>query len=451
MVNVLVLIIFCLSFAILAWRKTLWGLAIILFLLPIYLIRFHLGFIPMTLLEAIILILFAIWLIKSKFQVISYEFREKFRGWILPIAIFFLAATIAVFVSPDKVAALGIWKAYFVEPILFLIVLVGTVKKEEDLKILLWALGGSAIYLGALAIYQKFTGYLIPNADWFAPETRRVTGVYGYPNAVGLYLAPLAVLYFGLLIQKLKNPLPFGHPLFQRGKGRDLNSTPDRKELRGGLIEIIFYLAVIILSLLGIIFAVSEGAMVGVMAGIIFLALVFKKTRYSTVVLIILAVVVLQFQPVVKNLIREKATLSDVSGKIRLEMWGETWQMLKDHPLTGAGLAGYQTVVAPYHKAKHIEIYLYPHNVILNFWSELGILGLIGFLWIIIKFFWQGLIKIYKNVETRLVAALLLAMMVTILIHGLVDVPYFKNDLAILFWFIVGGLICLNNFDRIRN
>jgi uncharacterized ion transporter superfamily protein YfcC len=32
----------------------------------------------------------------------------------------------------------------------------------------------------------------------------------------------------------------------------------------------------------------------------------------------------------------------------------------------------------------------------------------------------------------------LMGAMVVIVVHGLVDVPYFKNDLAVLFWVMIG-------------
>ena len=38
--------------------------------------------------------------------------------------------------------------------------------------------------------------------------------------------------------------------------------------------------------------------------------------------------------------------------------------------------------------------------------------------------------------------------MITILVHGLVDVPYLKNDLAILFWIIFGLTISIYNTRR---
>ena len=102
--------------------------------------------------------------------------------------------------------------------------------------------------------------------------------------------------------------------------------------------------------------------------------------------------------------------------------------MLRDHPFFGAGLAGYPKIFSPYHKATYIEIYQYPHNIILNFWSELGLLGLIALLWLIIQFTRTAL----QQKQYRL-----LACMLVIVIHGLVDVPYFKNDLAVFFWLLI--------------
>ena len=161
----------------------------------------------------------------------------------------------------------------------------------------------------------------------------------------------------------------------------------------------------------------------------------------------------------------------DTDGQIRQELWKETWQMLKDGKLLlGAGLANYQSAVAPYHQSgiyvrnddpefdkwvaisleyqqkvwQPLEIYLYPHNIFLNFWSELGLAGMLLFVWIIGKFLmldFRLLISDYKN--KSLILGLTGAMIV-IVVHGLVDAPYFKNDLAVLFWLLIGMLGVLN-------
>jgi len=191
--------------------------------------------------------------------------------------------------------------------------------------------------------------------------------------------------------------------------------------------------------------------------------LMTKKLRLPTVALAILLIIVVLSVPQFKNYVWQQISFQNDSGKVRLIMWRETWQMLKDRPLFGAGLAGYQETFAPYHKAKYIEIYLYPHNLFLNFWSELGLFGLIIFLMIAFQFFKLGFKDLIRNwnlpagrqdleienyKEWKIDKTLLLASMatmITILIHGLVDVPYFKNDLSILFWLIIGATIIIKN------
>jgi len=81
------------------------------------------------------------------------------------------------------------------------------------------------------------------------------------------------------------------------------------------------------------------------------------------------------------------------------------------------------------------------------------------FLIIIFQFFKLGFQKLFRNLkleirnsdpkkDSQILILALLASMVTILIHGLVDTPYFKNDLSILFWLIV-GLTIYQNCDKI--
>jgi len=102
-----------------------------------------------------------------------------------------------------------------------------------------------------------------------------------------------------------------------------------------------------------------------------------------------------------------------------------------------------------------LEIYLYPHNLVLNFWSELGLAGLLLFIWIILKYFWLGISSLSlrgsasdrSNLTTEKYLVIgLISAMVVIIVHGLVDVPYFKNDLAIMFWLLAAtmGSIIIN-------
>lgn len=427
------LILFFSLFAYLAWRNLLWATAATVALLPSYLIRFPIGPFPTTVLEIIVLILFAVWIIKLKIN------REKLRTatkilvttkWSWLVSVWLLFATISFIISPNLRAAAGVWKAYFIEPILFLIVFINVIKTKKDLELIFYALGLSALYVSAFAVYQKFTGFAIPNPIWQAAETRRVTSFYGYPNAIGLYLAPIVTLYAGWLIANIQYLI---------------SNIKKLSTARYWLLNIGYLLLVIVASVLAIIFARSEGGYVGILAGLFFLGVAIKKLRWPTVAVAIIFVLVVGLVPQFKHYAVEQITFQNDSGKVRLIMWQETWQMLRDRLLSGAGLAGYQETFAPYHKAKYIEIYLYPHNLFLNFWSEVGLGGLIVFLLVTAKFFIFGFKNLKSKIKNRkplefgnTLTAATMASMTTILIHGLVDVPYFKNDLAIFFWLLIG-------------
>ncbi|MBT5337831.1 hypothetical protein HN858_02880 [Candidatus Falkowbacteria bacterium] len=451
------LTIYCVLFAILAWKRIDWAVAFVIFCLPTYLIRFSVFGLPMTLLEVMILLLFVVWLIKKVTNAANfYKYYKSvtlsnYKWWIL---IFLFFATVSVFVSPDRTVALGIWKAYFIEPILFFVVLINIPRLKSGVKLvslITGALGASALVVAIPAIIQKFWPIGIENSFWAAEATRRVVSWYGFPNAVGLYLAPIVILFLGLIIVFF-------------GKGRR-----DKSRLYSWVFVLSCFCVLVPLS--AIIFARSEGALFGILAAVIFLGLFYpnKRLRLISLVSLVSLVLLVSFIPQARTYAVDKISLSDHSGQIRVQQWKETWTMLTDgREVFGAGLAGYQTTIEPYHAEgiwiedkqdpewlrkvlyneefkkqawQPTEIYMYPHNIILNFWSEIGLFGMLVVLVLGMKFlmnYWK-----VKNRENQKIYLVLIAVMVAILVHGLVDVPYFKNDLSVFWWllFAVGWLV----------
>lgn len=401
------LAIFFILFTWLTTRRILNGLLLIVAFLPVYLLRFQIFNIPMTVLEGMILITTLIWIIQHRHdwkKVGASTIKGKlpptpFNRWFTATILLLIAATISVFTSDNTQAAMGIWKAYFVEPLLFFSIFISTVKTDADKKQIIWALLLGTLPITIFAIIQKFTGWLIPNPFWQAVETRRVTSFFGYPNAVALYVAPL---------------MPLAIYLWNRR-----------------LAQKILLIIIIITGILAIIFAQSTGAIIALAGTAILFGLANKKTRPWTFGAMIIFAIIFFTSPL-KQPFANEVLFQGVSGQLRLNMWGETVEMLKTHPILGAGLANYQTAVRPWHILRWAEIYLYPHNIFITFWSETGLFGLIAFLWLIILFF-------KKTIFSRTVLArVLIASMIIILIHGIVDVPYFKNDLSVIFWTLLG-------------
>ena len=123
--------------------------------------------------------------------------------------------------------------------------------------------------------------------------------------------------------------------------------------------------------------------------------------------------------------------------------------------LTGAGLAAYSKKIAPYHQkvnGENIEIFHHPHNIFLTMWVNLGILGLIGFVWILVWFFSVALSRNNLTIgqfNNSTIIPFLAASMITLLTTGLVDSPYIKNDLSIFFWALM-TLLVISRSDNLK-
>lgn len=381
-------------------------------LTPTYLVRFKIGGVPTTMFELCIVGLCIAAVLRAVFvPAVRREYGDKIkkipRDVVIASGLFFLAGCISVIVAPSAHAALGIWRAYIVEAMAFGLVAWLHVNSVKDFRYIAAAFSITAAVVALIAIVQKFTGWGISTASWRAAETRRVVSVFGYPNAVALYLELVMPFFVGMIM------------IVRAWRVR------------------MWYLFVLVISCAAIIFAQSSGAAAALVgtAWIFFVA--YRRTRVWAIVVAIICAVALLVSPY-KQKFADEFLLQGYSGQIRTHMWHETIKMLEPRWFVGAGLAGYQTRVAPYHELKHVEIYLYPHNLVLTLWSELGLLGLGAFGWIfgmlviwMVRALRQGLF------EVRVWAGAVIATLLIISIHGLVDIPYFKNDFSALFWLLV--------------
>ncbi|HTW97020.1 MAG TPA: hypothetical protein VMD74_05180, partial [Candidatus Methylomirabilis sp.] len=171
-------ILFLFAFFVLSSKKLDWAVMLIIAGLPLYLIRFKLFGLPMTMLEAMILIAFFCWLIfqtrfkdflrgryglkdywqNSPFTKSGRAAGRKFYPFgaeiILLLIISFIAAGTAHFSS----GSLGIWKAYFFEPALLFILILNLFQNKDGVNKIGLSLAVGALAVSAYAIFQKLTG-----------------------------------------------------------------------------------------------------------------------------------------------------------------------------------------------------------------------------------------------------------------------------------------------------
>ncbi|MCK4744956.1 O-antigen ligase family protein [Candidatus Parcubacteria bacterium] len=434
----LFLIIYFLIFAFVAYRNLAAAIAVIVAFLPSYLIRFQIWVFPTTVLEGMILIVFFIWFAKFGWKKISQRFKNKnffqpypfYKQIILIIAVSYFS----IFIAPDFYKAAGLWRAYFLEPIFFFLVFANIIKTKKDLRKIFFSLGISALLVSLFAVYQKITGDFIPVEMWRGASERRVTSFYTSPNAVGLFLAPIIAIYFAWLFDDFK---------------------------KEKLLLNFYKILVLLFSLAAVIFSVSEGAWLGLTAAFaIFLLLIFtkklnfkitKKFFYKIAVAIVSLSIIASL--CFANLIKDKIqpVLLDTANQNRFILWQESWNFLTQNPknfIFGAGIFGFPQIQEKFRAPLKMEPLIYPHNIFLNFWMEIGLIGMLAFIWLILNFFINAK-KMLKSGQ-RILAIGSISAMVTVIIHGLVDVPYFKNDLAVLFWLILGIEVMIMQLSKIK-
>lgn len=421
-------------FAVLCWRDRMSGITLLCLILPSYLLRFTIAGIPVTALEIFVLILFAIWLMRNgQWKRINVIFWRKSGvtnnipiAYRFALSLLILAAGISAFLSPAQPEAFGILKAYFIEPLMLLIVLVYEIKTYEHFERIMSALGLLTMFIGCIAIYQHFTGVGIENPFWADAAHRRVTTLFGYPNANSLLVAPIVAYYIGSFTRQ----------------------QTMRKQW--------YSLIVIILGIATVLAAKTTGAALALLViGWLTLfrigrlrLLLGLATTIGIIIFLTMTPVTEKFSSLVRNVSRNYLDLKSSSLEIRINQWRETAELLMAHPFRGGGLANYQNAVRPFHTHEFLEIYLYPHTILLNTWSELGLLGLIAFIWLLVAIgntLQKALNAHFISGNSRALAWGMTMAWICIVIHGLVDVPYFKNDLSILWMIFVAGTIYLAN------
>jgi O-antigen ligase len=190
---------------------------------------------------------------------------------------------------------------------------------------------------------------------------------------------------------------------------------------------------VCLLSLAAMFFTKSQGTWIGLGAGLlVFLFLIdYKKIAVG------IAVVGIIFSLLIPSM-RQAISFKDQAGQNRLRLLGYTQTFLSQSPKnfilgTGLGLF-FRKIQKPYYDKIVMERLIFPHNIFINFWTEVGLLGMLAITTILGYTFYLAN-KVRKNYQV--IGAGLIAALTVLVVHGLVDVPYFKNDLSFLFWIII--------------
>lgn len=373
---------------------------------PAYVLRWHYGPIPTTLLETAILATVLAFAVETWRGHDALVWRTAFT---VPALVFILAGAISVVVAPSRIAGLGLFRAYLIEPIAFAFLLMHVVTTSRRALLILAGFAVAGVVVGvanAVVVLEALRAH-----TYDVTQTPPVV-IYTTANALALFLGPLIAIAASLFLHATGRAVRIGSGAF------------------------------LLVAVPSMILSFSRGGYLAMAAVAVGLALSHRRRIWLLAGTVAAGVLLALIPPIFHRISVEFQNVGGTTffGRAgRLELWSATLQMLRHYPAFGAGLSGFADRVAPYWNANHPERFIDPHNIVLNFWVETGVLGVIAFAWLLVVAFrasWQG----WKSGETdwRPIFLGVLLALVAIVVHGLVDVPYFKNDLSLEFWALAG-------------
>jgi O-antigen ligase len=361
--------------------------------------RFHVGPLPTTWLEVALVIAVAVGLVAGWDQL---PWRNPYTA---PALLLLAGASLGAIFTPNHREALGLWKAYFIEPMLAGVVIAWLARERRTARLLLLGLAFAGGVAAVVNLYAVGVGLAEHRDIAHLPPVL----LYRTANAVALFLVPLDAFALAILLH-----------------------SDDRRERWAATIFLALTGAAVLLSL--------SRAGLGVLVLVAVLAALFARRRVLVLGAIGVAGLAALALPFIRRRILVELDLGSPDNTItlRLALWRSALNMLSHRPLTGGGLSGFKSSLRPYQVPAYAEDQIYPHNLFLNFWTETGLVGLAGFLWVAVQLLRTGMAGLRSGPWARVMSIGLLGMLLAVFLHGQFDVPYFKNDLSVEFWALAG-------------
>ncbi len=261
------------------------------------------------------------------------------------------------------------WKNYMVLFILFAIV-ASTIKDVKQIKIVV-LLMCVAVFLVDKGFYGNMSGR---DLSHFSYEVRD-GGPLGYAgvNGVATFEAELMLFVMGLAAYLKKS----------------------WKLAAWGLLVFSGYC---------LLFSFSREAYAGILVGVFLLGLM--KQRW---LLLALLVFLMSWQTVVPTSVQERVLMTydtneqalDTSAQDRVTIWNDAMNLFQQNPAVGIGFDTYKYL-------HRVTIYTDTHNYFLKVMVETGVVGLLFFLWLLMKMSWMGF-RLFRTAEDPFLKSLGLA------------------------------------------
>ncbi|MCA9965160.1 MAG: O-antigen ligase family protein [Anaerolineales bacterium] len=336
------------------------------------------------------------------------------------LLLFLTVATLSLPFTERLNVASNEWRVVIMEPALFYVMLRLLRPTQREMWVILDAFVLGAVAVALIGLGQYVTGYNLITAEG---GLLRLRAHYGSPNNVALY--------FGRVIPLLAAMVLLGKENGRRRWGYAAAAVPI------GLAMLLTFS--------------KGGLLLGVPAGLLVVFWQWQRQagRRTWPWLLAAAIVgaagLLGVQQIPQ--LAERFNVGSATAVFRLNLWQASLEMVRQHPWFGVGLDNFLYA----YRGRYIldaawqEPNLnHPHNIILDFATRLGLLGLLAGTSLFASFIYT-LRRACPDAAWRPVVVGMWGSLAAILTHGLVDHSFFLVDLAFVFYLLLGTAIWLTH------
>lgn len=348
----------------------------------------------------------------------NFRFRyNPLNAWVIVfIAVYALSAIASLSLATSLQIALLV-----ISFIMFYFVIINTITSHKQLNVMIGIFTVIGLLISMYGIYQylfagTFASGSFVDKEMFKDITTRVSGTFDNPNVMGEYLLlviPLTLTYF-------------------------FNNK--------GMIKKMVSLGIVGVMAVCLALTYSRGCYLGIAACIgVFLLLINLKF----ILLCLAGVVALPFvlPQSIMNRLTSIGNTNDSSTSYRISIWKGALDMVKDYwykPI-GQGTVAFNSIYPLYSYsgvgAEHT------HNLFLQLIIETGILGIVAFVGIILKFYQylcNGLTKcVNKKMSINMIA--FISGLTGFLIQSMFDNTWYNNRIILIFWIFIGLGVATRN------
>ncbi|MCL4508666.1 MAG: O-antigen ligase family protein [Chloroflexi bacterium] len=349
-------------------------------------------------------------LLERRLPLVDHPWRLSLLDFLA--AVFFLSALLSLTVPPHNQLhiALRYFRWVALEPLALYVLLTRLRLTPAQLVLSLTAFTVVLIGTGWLAVGQ----FLTESDTWTNGGVARALGVDPSATALGIELGRAVAIVLALA----------------------LFAPQSRTRAGAALLALV--------GAGGLFVSFTRGAWIAVAASIFAVAVVRRSWRVMSTVTVLAAIGLVAIASSHIERLRGLFNLKSGSNAARLEIWRGSLEMLREHVLRGIGLDQFLNQHPERYGIPELRFFIvsHPHNVFLDAWLQLGLLGFLSFTALIIT----GLFLAFRMGTARLLtperawALALFSALIDVSVHGFVDEGYFTGDLALTFWLIIGSI-----------